>query len=173
MSENQIYVACLAAYNNGHLHGEWIDATMGYDTVMESIREMLKASPIPNAEEWAIHDYDGELSGLGLGEYEDLETVCTLAEKLEEIGEPFGAFYQWAGSLDTAVEHFEDAYQGTYGSEEEYAQAWCDEMEALKDVPSYIQYHINWEGVARDMFINDVHSEELSNRHIAVFSNNW
>ena len=23
----KIYVACLAAYNNGHLHGEWIDAT--------------------------------------------------------------------------------------------------------------------------------------------------
>lgn len=22
----RIYVACLAAYNNGHLHGRWIDA---------------------------------------------------------------------------------------------------------------------------------------------------
>ena len=24
--EPRIYVACLAAYNNGHLHGAWIDA---------------------------------------------------------------------------------------------------------------------------------------------------
>ncbi|MEH6810874.1 MAG: antirestriction protein ArdA, partial [Hyphomonas oceanitis] len=23
----RIYVACLAAYNNGHLHGAWIEAT--------------------------------------------------------------------------------------------------------------------------------------------------
>jgi len=23
----RIYVACLAAYNNGHLHGEWVEVT--------------------------------------------------------------------------------------------------------------------------------------------------
>lgn len=27
MSDNRIYVACLASYNNGVLHGKWIDAT--------------------------------------------------------------------------------------------------------------------------------------------------
>jgi Antirestriction protein (ArdA) len=27
--EYRIYVACLAAYNNGYLHGKWIDATRG------------------------------------------------------------------------------------------------------------------------------------------------
>ncbi|WP_447531297.1 antirestriction protein ArdA, partial [Legionella pneumophila] len=27
MDTPQIYVACLAAYNNGIVHGEWIDAT--------------------------------------------------------------------------------------------------------------------------------------------------
>jgi antirestriction protein len=28
-TEPRIYVACLAAYNNGNLHGAWIDATQG------------------------------------------------------------------------------------------------------------------------------------------------
>ena len=55
----RIYVACLAAYNNGVLHGRWIDAARGEDHIWEETRAMLAASPIPDAEEWAIHDYEG------------------------------------------------------------------------------------------------------------------
>jgi hypothetical protein len=35
-TETRIYVACLAAYNAGYLHGEWIDVT---DT--DSINEQV------------------------------------------------------------------------------------------------------------------------------------
>lgn len=51
----RIYVACLAAYNNGRLHGAWIDAAQGEDHVWACVRKMLAASPDPHAEEWAIH----------------------------------------------------------------------------------------------------------------------
>ena len=50
----RIYVACLAAYNAGHLHGRWIEATTP-DEVMVEVRAMLADSPLPEAEEWAIH----------------------------------------------------------------------------------------------------------------------
>lgn len=50
----RIYVACLAAYNNGRLHGCWIDTTDPHE-VWQQVREMLAASPEPDAEEWAIH----------------------------------------------------------------------------------------------------------------------
>ncbi|HBL92812.1 MAG TPA: hypothetical protein DD375_04790, partial [Hyphomonas sp.] len=50
----RVYVACLAAYNNGRLHGAWINATEP-DEIMEHVRAMLAASPEPDAEEWAIH----------------------------------------------------------------------------------------------------------------------
>ncbi|RAN38199.1 antirestriction protein ArdA, partial [Hyphomonas sp. GM-8P] len=50
----RIYVACLAAYNNGCLHGRWIEATTP-DDIMGQVRAMLAASPLPGAEEWAIH----------------------------------------------------------------------------------------------------------------------
>ncbi|RAN32203.1 antirestriction protein ArdA, partial [Hyphomonas pacifica] len=50
----RIYVACLAAYNNGCLHGRWIGATTP-DEIMEKVRAMLADSPLPGAEEWAIH----------------------------------------------------------------------------------------------------------------------
>ena len=55
-STHRIYVACLAAYNNGHLHGRWIDATLGESHISRQTRAMLVASPINAAEEWAIHE---------------------------------------------------------------------------------------------------------------------
>ncbi|KDA00731.1 antirestriction protein ArdA, partial [Hyphomonas oceanitis] len=48
----RIYVACLAAYNNGRLHGAWIDAITP-DAIRAGVREMLATSPEPDAEEWA------------------------------------------------------------------------------------------------------------------------
>ena len=69
----RIYVACLASYNAGILHGEWIDATDA-DTIREAIQEMLKRSPTPGAEEWAIHDYEG-FGPLRLSEFEDLGPI--------------------------------------------------------------------------------------------------
>lgn len=45
----QIYVACLASYNNGVLHGEWIDLEgRDADDVRGEIARILRASPHPN-----------------------------------------------------------------------------------------------------------------------------
>jgi len=59
MCEPRIYVADLAAYNNGILHGVWIDATTELDDIQEQVRKMLRSSPEQDAEEYAIHDYEG------------------------------------------------------------------------------------------------------------------
>jgi antirestriction protein len=63
----KVYVACLAAYNNGILHGSWIDANQEAQAIHDAIKDMLASSPIANAEEWAIHDYEG-FCGLRLSE---------------------------------------------------------------------------------------------------------
>lgn len=42
----KIYVACLAAYNNGYLHGAWIDADQDAYDLYADIRTMLDASPV-------------------------------------------------------------------------------------------------------------------------------
>lgn len=52
----KIYVACLASYNCGHLHGVWLDANQDVDVLQESISAMLQLSPEPNAESYEIHD---------------------------------------------------------------------------------------------------------------------
>lgn len=51
----RIYVACLAAYNSGRLHGAWIDASQDVDDIWNELKQVLASSPVPDAEEWAIH----------------------------------------------------------------------------------------------------------------------
>ena len=47
MSEEiTIYVADQAAYNAGHLHGVWIDATLELDDIQGQVDAMLAASPV-------------------------------------------------------------------------------------------------------------------------------
>ena len=90
----QIYIACLASYANGTLHGKWIDATSDVDEMQEDVNALLRSSKYPNvtvecpacggvcraeacstckgseevpsAEEIAIHEFDGIPN---LGEY--------------------------------------------------------------------------------------------------------
>jgi antirestriction protein len=44
----RIYVASLADYNAGHLHGTWIDANQDADAIRDEIATMLRGSPHPN-----------------------------------------------------------------------------------------------------------------------------
>ena len=85
MSEElRVYVADLAAYNNGYLHGFWIDATLELGEIQDQVNEMLKATPLDEkAEEYAIHDYEG-FGAYKVGEYEGLESVHEVACFLEE-----------------------------------------------------------------------------------------
>lgn len=78
----RIYAACLASYNNGVLFGRWIDCEgKSGDELRGEIADMLKASPAPDAEEWAIHDHEGFGRLIGT-EWPDLDDVAALAEIL-------------------------------------------------------------------------------------------
>ncbi len=125
-AEPRIYVACLAAYNNGLLHGEWIDADQSADELHEAVARMLAASPQPGAEEWAIHDYEG-FGSLRLGEYESLERVATIAEGIAEHGDAFSAWLSYDESQDaTDMQSFEDAYRGEWDSLRAYAEDYAE-----------------------------------------------
>jgi antirestriction protein len=46
--EMRIYVACLASYNNGRLHGRWIEASTDVAEMQMAVSAMLRESPYPN-----------------------------------------------------------------------------------------------------------------------------
>ncbi len=146
----RIYVACLAAYNNGRLHGRWIEASDSHE-VWEAVRAMLADSPERNAEEWAIHDYDG-FCGCRISEYAGFDTVCDLAEFLEERGELGAKLYENFGEdLEQARAAYED-YAGEYQTAAEFAEELHREIGTV--IPDSLQYYIDWQSLARDMALN-------------------
>ena len=161
----KIYVACLAAYNNGKLHGKWIDADQEPDAIHEEIQEMLKSSPEPMAEEWAIHDYEG-FEGLSISEYESIEDVARFAQLIEEHGEAFSAYAGHIGTDYATEEGFQEAYQGKWDSEEAYGENLMDET---MEIPEHLQFYIDYEKFARDLFINDYFSVDSDDYKVHVF----
>lgn len=146
----RIYVACLAAYNNGRLHGRWIKASDSHE-VWDAVRAMLAGSPEPDAEEWAIHDYDG-FYGCRISEYASFHTVCNLAEFLEERGELGAKLYDNFGEdLEQARAAF-DNYAGEYQSTADFAEEL--HRETGTEIPDSLQYYIGWQSLARDMALN-------------------
>lgn len=111
---------------------------------------------VSSAEEYAVHDYEGRWN---LGEYPGLERIAKfleLVEKAEDRGidaedvqailDHFGANY-----IDTAGDAIENNFHGAYDSLTEYAEQFVDECYDLKNVPDLIKYHIDYEGVGRDL----------------------
>lgn len=163
--EFRIYVACLAAYNNGHLHGRWINADQEPEEIHAAIAEMLKASPMPEAEEWSIHDYEG-FEGLQLSEYTGIEQVAALAAFIAEHGELGAKLYAHFGEIDAAREALEDHYAGEFRSVAEFAENVTTETQTI---PDSISYYIDWERMARDLEISDILTIETGFECVHVF----
>jgi len=53
----EIWVGSLSDYNNGRLHGVWLDATLDPDELCVAIAFILRNGYDPTAEEWGIFDY--------------------------------------------------------------------------------------------------------------------
>ncbi|GAB5458327.1 MAG: antirestriction protein ArdA [Henriciella sp.] len=163
----RIYVACLASYNNGRLHGAWVDAGQGEDQIWKGVHEMLVASPDPHAEEWAIHDYDG-FDDAYISEYACLEHVCALAEFIFEHGTLGAKLYNhFGGDLSQASAAFND-YAGEYTSVAEFAEQLTGD--AGPEVPDSLQYYIDWQAMGRDLELGgDVFTIETRFDQLHVF----
>jgi antirestriction protein len=166
----RIYVADLAAYNAGILHGAWIDATQDEDDIRAEIQQMLAQSPEPGAEEFAIHDYEG-FGDLRLSEFEDIAAVSRVAQLLSEHGEVFAAVVSHFGGpryLDDAVRAMEENYQGAYKSLEDWAYELGQDTGT--GCNEYYEQYVDWERVGRDAELGgDVFTVETDDGMTHVF----
>ncbi len=150
--EIRIYVACLASYNSGILHGVWIDAIQGVGVIWRDVSQMLLKSPVEYAEEWAIHDYEG-FEGICISEYEGFDTIAEYAEFIEEHGKLGAKLISYYGDLGDAREAISDHYAGEYDSLSDYAEQLTEET---TQIPETLRYYIDYEKMGRDLEINDV-----------------
>lgn len=146
----RVYVACLAAYNSGILHGRWIEAT-NPDEVQAEVRAMLAESLVPGAEEWAIHDYEG-FEGICLSEHATFDAVCELADFVAEHGRLAAKLYSHLGNSLTEARAAFDDYAGQYKTAADFAEEMI--RETGTEIPPSLEYYIDWQALARDMALN-------------------
>ena len=143
----RIYVACLAAYNSGYLHGKWIDADQDADDIMGDIMAMLESSPIENAEAWAIHDY-ADFGALQISEYEGIASVADIAKFLIKYGLLGSEVAAHLGAdLSEAREAMEDRYIGCFDALADYMAELTEET---TEIPQSLIYYIDYDAMARD-----------------------
>lgn len=162
----RIYVACLAAYNAGHLHGCWIDAIQDAEDIQDDINAMLKGSPIPDAEEYAIHDYEN-FANVRIHEFSGIDEVAQLAAFIDERGTLGAAVLAHCDNdLDRAEAAFDD-YVGEHRSLADFAQELTEDT---TEIPRSLAGYIDYEAMARDMEINgDVFTVETGFQQVHVF----
>lgn len=164
----RIYVASLAAYNSGYLHGIWVDPTVPLDDVNAAIGRMLRTSPVQPSEEWAIHDYEG-FGPLRLDEYESIPDVVAVAQGIAQHG---AAYAVWVSLLDPGERHaamdlFEDHFEGVYESYREFGEQLLemydvdlDRMDLPESVRDYVRVDTealgrDWAGSVRSCWFDD------------------
>lgn len=170
MSEEiRIYVADLAAYNNGKLHGVWINACDDLDAIKAQVNEMLAKSPEGFVEEYVIHDYEG-FGGYTLSEYAGIGAVhniaCFIAEYPDFGGELLNHF---GGDLEEARSAAEENYCGCYKSLADYVQELTEET---TQIPESLSYYIDYERMGRDMELGgDIFTIEIGYETVCIFWN--
>lgn len=164
----KIYVACLSSYVNGILFGTWLDASQPVKDIREQIKQLLANSPMADAEEIAVHAFEG-FGSLSIGEYEGIEAIQEKATFIVERGELGAELLAHYGNLEDAEEALENYYVGEYKSELDYAVHLFNDV-YLQDIPENIQYYIDYDKFCRNIFINDYFSLEVEgNCHVFMY----
>lgn len=173
-TEPRIYVACLAAYNNGKLHGEWINANQSTSQILDEINEMLKASPEPMAEEWAVHDYKG-FGDIDLTEWPDIARVSSIAALIEDHGDGFTLWYASQDGRYLDAEELEarflEPWQGAHDSKAAFADYLLDSIGQLAELPEWARNYFDFAAYARDLELGGDYSVIPHHGQVYVYSN--
>jgi antirestriction protein len=175
-----IYVASLADYNCGELHGEWfeIDDTTTVDDLREQIEAMLAESPsvaegeTDVAEEFAIHDCDGFYS-YNLHEYASLDEVIAVAAAIEKHGEAITAWLEISpyDDINEAIAAFPDAFMGAVVDLHAWAWESFEELEPelfkATDESAWVRF--DPDAYVREHEYRGWAFERLSDRTVAIF----
>lgn len=160
----KLYIANLGKYNEGELVGGWISLPFTSDE-WEELMDRIKichdnikycnsfGSPY---EEIAIHDYETDINGLRIGEYDDIDELNELAETLENLDdydrEIVNAILGEGYDIAEAIEIKDDCIvYSNCNSMTDVAYEYVEMTGLLYDVPEYLRNYFDFEAYGRDM----------------------
>lgn len=150
----KIYVTNLRKYNEGQIIGEWVSLPC------EDIKEVLEKISNSDNDELFISDYETDINGLKVSEYDNILELNTIAEEIEEMREDeliaLQAYLEEYNNMEQALE---EVRQGNYTIYEN-----CDNMEdvayqvvnvsgLLDGVPEQVKMYFDYEAYGRDIDI--------------------
>ena len=163
----KIALTDLKDYNESILRYEWVDLEQHSTAAQLSgfIQGFLGKRSKETSElheEWFMTDYE---EFVNLGEYPSLEDIEKAVSLSKEYGwEPVSAYY----GMNNGFEGFEEAYNGIFESEEDFAYEIAHDIYSEEEL-GQLSLYIDWEKYARDLFINDYFSCEMSDYKVVVF----
>jgi len=158
----KIFITNLGKYNEGELIGEWIGLPID-DEYLDEVLERIGISDEPDEngvyyEEYFISDYDSDIDGLKIGEYDSMDDLNDLAERLEQLEdsqlEALSAIAENYTDFDEALDIVErEDFRIYYGCETmtDVAYEVVDECGYLNDVPDTVADYFDYEAFGRDL----------------------
>ena len=152
----RIYLTNLGKYNEGELLGEWVELPVSQD----ELKEVFKRIGINEQyEEYFITDYECDF--YEVGEYENLDTLNEIAEKLNELEEEEStvakALMSECGyTLDEAIEKVNNGDYRIYSEcndMTDVAYEVVEECGYLNNVPENVARYFDYEAFGRDVGI--------------------
>ena len=150
----RIYLTNLGKYNEGELVGKWVDlpTTNGFEEHLEEI------GINEEYEEWFITDYETDIAGLTIGEYDNIEELDELAETLEDLQdydrEVIEALISEGYSLEDALKKKDDCMiYYNCNDMTDVAEQYAEETGLLDSIPENLRYYFDFEAYGRDMGI--------------------
>lgn len=145
--EPRAYVACLASYNAGRLHGVWVSGDDA-EEIEAAIAGMLASSPAAGAEEYAVHDQEG--FGRLLGEQSGAAEIAAWSALIAQHGLDTIAGVARCVGCDpdiAAVTAAMDRVVGVYGDWPDFAAACEYDSGVIADRTAP---YIDWQAWGRD-----------------------
>ncbi|MGL5032628.1 MAG: antirestriction protein ArdA [Microcystaceae cyanobacterium] len=153
----QIWAGCQAAYNSGHLHGKWIDATQEEDDIWTEIKAMLAESPVSylyECEEWYVGDTQ-DFNDVTIGT--NVSKISEIAQAIKKYGEGMSIFLKHG----CEISNFESSYKGCYKSEQDFVyKEWekSGKWGQLKEI-GVEEWAINLQALENNWFTSGYWSE--------------
>jgi hypothetical protein len=110
-------------------------------------------------EESEVHEFDAEFGHPN--DFDNLNDYGEYAENVEKFGEAFHLRWEDVGDIDRRA--FENHYQGSHNTQEEWAESVYTD---LYTIPDNLKGHINWESAARELAMDHTVYEGDDGYHI-------
>lgn len=152
----KIFISNLKEYNEGQIIGEWVDLPC------EGLEEVLDKISNNGNYELFISDYETDISGLKVSEYDNILELNDMTEEIDNLSDDeviaFQAYLeQYTNDLQQALDAVRQGnYRIYYNCDnmEDVAYQVVNDCGLLDGVPEEVKIYFDYEAYGRDLDIN-------------------